>query len=203
MVPRARSTASCFDKIITNKTAKLSASCEGYACQLLAEQIIGAPVDLASATFMERGEVLERKAVEWYELQRDCDTEQIGFILRDDRRVGCSPDRLVGDDGILEIKCPSVANHLSFLLGADSVAMDYRAQVQGQLWITGRQWVDTLSYNPDLPNALVRIPRDEDFIGKLAAAVDQFLSFMDESKLTLQRYGLFKDFKAPTLRAIA
>ena len=122
-------TASQFDKIIAPKTMKFSESAAKYAWALIAEQILRAPVDGASSAFMQRGETLERRAVSYYELNRDVETEPVGVILRDDRRVGCSPDRLVGDDGLLEIKVPNVANHIGYLLDADGIG--YRAQVQG------------------------------------------------------------------------
>jgi hypothetical protein len=193
-------TASQFSRIITPKTMKLSDSSVGYMHELIAEQLLGQAMDDGSSIgFMQRGELLERKAVEFYELQRDVETEKVGFVLRDDRRVGCSPDRFVGADGLLEIKCPKASNHIGYLLDAEGIG--YRAQVQGQLWITGRAWVDTLSFNPDLPPALVRAYRDDEFITKLAQAVDQFLSFLDESKAALQKqYGLFPDFTIPDLR---
>jgi hypothetical protein len=192
-------TASQFDKIITPKTMKLSDSSAKYAWALIAEQILRAPVDGGSSAFMQRGETLERRAVSYYELNRDVETDPVGVILRDDRRVGCSPDRLVGDDGLLEIKVPNIANHIGYLLDADGIG--YRAQVQGQLWIAEREWVDTLSYNPEMPNALVRVGRDEKFIAALAQAVDQFLEMVDTMKLELQRrHGLFLDFELPDLR---
>jgi hypothetical protein len=191
-------TASCFDKIITPKTMKMSASAAPYAHQLLAEQALGIALDNASFGFMERGAVMEKRAVDFYELKRDVDTEKVGFILRDDRRVGCSPDLFVGDNGLVEIKVPSAAVHIGYLL--DSEGIGYRAQVQGQLWLTEREWCDTLSWHPDLPEALVRQVRDEKFIAALAAAVDQFLSFIDESKLKLMELGLFAGEKIPNLR---
>lgn len=191
-------TASCFDKIITPKTMKLSEQAVKYAWLLLAEQHTGAPMEDATAGFMARGEVMERKAVEYYELQRNVDTEAVGFILRDDRRAGCSPDRLVGENGLLEIKVPSAPVHISYLL--DDEGIGYRAQVQGQLWIAERDWVDTLSYHPTMPEALVRIHRDEEFIPKLAAAVGQFLEMMDDMKEKLSKRGMFPGFKRADLR---
>jgi hypothetical protein len=191
-------TASCFDKIITPKTMKLSETAVKYAWQLLAEQHTGAPMEDATAGFMARGEVMERKAVEYYELRRNVDTETVGLILRDDRRVGCSPDRLVGNDGLLEIKVPSAPVHISYLL--DEEGIGYRAQVQGQLWVAEREWNDTLSYHPTMPEALVRIHRDEEFIGKLATAVNQFLEMVDDMKEKLSRRGMFPDWKRADLR---
>lgn len=191
-------TASCFDQIITNKTGKLSASSDKYAFQLLAEQSLGIALDNSTSGFMHRGTLLEKRAADYYEMLRDVDTERVGFVLRDDRRVGGSPDRFVGADGLLEIKCPSAAVHVGYLL--DDQGIGYRTQVQGQLWLCEREWSDTLSYHPDMPSALVRQVRDEPFIAALASAVDQFLSFMDESKLRLQRLGMFPDEVIPSLK---
>lgn len=191
-------TASRFDKIITPKTMKLSESSAGYAHTLIAEQLLGHAIDDAGSWgFMQRGEVMERHAVSFYELQRDVETEKIGFVTRDDGRVGCSPDRLVGNDGLLEIKCPNAANHIGYLLDADGIG--YRAQVQGQLWVCEREWVDTVSYNPELPAALVRQHRDEEFIKRLAAALEQFLSYIDEMKLKLVKLGYMDAKDVPGL----
>jgi len=195
-------TASCFHKIITEKTLKLSSQADGYAHQLIAEALLGEPLDNATSGFMLRGSLLEQRAVSWYELQKETDTLPVGFVLRDDRRAGCSPDRFVGTDGLLEIKVPAAGTHVGYLLDADGIG--YKAQVQGQLWICERAWVDTLSWHPVLPPALVRQYRDEEFIEKLAAAVLQFSDYIGELKLKLQKqYGLFPDFQAPTLRVVA
>lgn len=193
-------TASAFSKIITPKTGKLSDQSEGYMWRLLAEQLLGVPMDDATSGFMERGTILEKKAVSFYELQRDCTIDRVGFVLRDDRRVGCSPDGLVGDKGLIEIKVPSAPVHVGYMLG-EAVAEKYRCQVQGQLWLCERDWIDTESYSPDLPTVIVRQHRDDAFIAKLANGVNQFLDYLDESKLKLQKeLGLFPDFKRPDLR---
>lgn len=191
-------TASQFDRILT-AGGKVSSQADKYINQLVAEQLLGVPMDDASGAFLQRGNILEQRAVSYYELQREVDTEVIGFVLRDDQRVGASPDRFVGADGLLEIKCPSAAVHVGYLL--DKEGIGYKVQVQGQLWIAEREWSDTLSYNPELPPALVRQTRDEKFIIALAAAVDQFLEAMDEAKEKLQKqFGLFPDFERPLLR---
>jgi hypothetical protein len=194
-------TASCFDKIITPKTGKLSASFDGYMHRLIAEQLLGQPLEDASGGFLDRGAVLEQRAVSYYELQREVDTEKVGFVLRDDRRAGASPDRFVGSDGLLEIKVPAAHTHVAYLLDADGIG--YRAQVQGQLWVAEREWSDTLSYHPELPPALIRQARDEPFIKLLAAAVQQFNDAMDEAKAKLQKLGLFEDFERPMMRVVA
>lgn len=194
-------TASQFDRLIT-PGGKPSKSADGYMHQLLAEQLLGVPMDDASSGFMERGNILEKRAVAFYELQKECDTEAVGFVTRDDGRAGASPDRFVGKDGLLEIKVPNAANHVGYLL--DKEGIGYRVQVQGQLWIAEREWSDTLSFHPELPPALVRQTRDEAFIKLLAAAVEQFLNAMDEAKVALQKqHGLFADFERPMMRVVA
>lgn len=195
-------TASQFDKILT-PGGKLSASADKYMNTLLAEQLLGVPMDDASSGFMERGNVLEKRALGYYELLHDgVVLEKIGFLTRDDRRVGASPDQLVGKDGLLEIKCPSAPNHVGYMRDAEGIG--YKVQVQGQLWIAEREWSDTLSYNPDLPPALVRQTRDDKFIALLAAAVDQFLEAMDEAKEKLQKsHSLFEGWSRRLMRVVA
>lgn len=180
-------TASQYHRIITPKTGKFSSQADGYAHELLAEELLGHPVDEGASDFMARGTALEKSAIDFYEFQNDVNTTRVGFILRDDKLTGCSPDRLVGDDGGLEIKCPSAKVHVGYMLGRD--ADDYRCQVQGALWLTGRAWWDWLSYNPELAPVLTRFERDEAFIGKLAAAVDQFINYLDECRLKLVAGG--------------
>lgn len=197
-------TASQFDRILTPKSMKPSASAEKYAWELLAAQILGHEIDGASTGFMARGTILETKAVDYYEFDRDVETEKIGFVLRDDRRVGCSPDRLVGTAGLLEIKVPSAASHIGYLL--DDEGIGYKCQVQGQLWLTDRAWCDTISYNPEMPNAIIRQYRDEKFITALIAGVDAFLGMLDEMKIKLITAGHFEPDALgviPDLRVVA
>lgn len=191
-------TASMFDKIITPAKMQFSKSSDGYMHQLLAEQILGIALDRVSFGYMQLGAIGEKKAVDWYELKHDVDTERVGFIMRDDEAVGCSPDRFVGNNGLLEIKAPSAPVHVGYLL--DKEGIGYRTQVQGQLWLCEREWSDTLSYHPDMPAALVRQNRDEPFIRALGGAVNQFLEMMFDAKLQLQKLGLFPGERVPDLK---
>jgi hypothetical protein len=179
--------ASNFHRIITPKTLKPSAAADGYMHELLAERLLGQPLDDATTNFMQRGTIIEKKAREWYALQRDCDVEQVGFLLADDRRAGCSPDGLIGTAGGLEIKCPSAAVHVGYVLG--ELAEKYRCQIQGGLWITGAEYWDFVSYNPDLPNVLVRFERDEKFIAALANAVGEFAVAIEAAAAKLAHLG--------------
>lgn len=194
-------TASQLHRVIT-QTGKPSSQADGYMHQLIAEQALGVPQDDAASAFMERGQLLEVKAVSYYELQCDVTTTAGGFVTRDDARVGCSPDRFVGEQGMVEIKCPAAGTHIGYLL--DKEGIGYRVQVQAQLWICEREWSDTVSYHPDLPPALVRQARDEKFIAAIEAAVLQFCDALDEAKYKLMKgYGLFPGFEQRELRVVA
>jgi len=192
-------TASQFGRILTPKTMKLGAGAKTYMMELLAEWMIGAALDGEVTAFMERGTELEDKAVEFYEFQREVETTAVGFCLTDDGRCGASPDRLVGEDGGLEIKCPSATVHVSYLMGDMG---KYNAQIQGGMWVTGRQWWDFLSYNPEMPPALVRVERDEEFIGKLADAMETFLDDLDAAKQKMRALGYVDDEPFSPARAV-
>lgn len=180
-------TASEFDQIVT-PGGKASKSEERYMFTLLAEKLMGRPTTGHVSWWMERGSQTEADAVSFYELQKDLDTVPVGFITNDAETVGASPDRLVGEDGLLEVKCPSEWVHMAYLLGSGSPYEAYKCQCQGQLWITGRKWVDVLSFHPDLPPALTRIGRDESFIELLAAGVTAFSEQLEKLYvLSLQR----------------
>lgn len=132
---------------------------------------------------------MEVDAVAFYELQTDQETVKVGFITNDEGTVGTSPDRLVGDQGLLEIKTPSEAVHVAYLLKAGSAYEAYRVQTQGQLWISGREWNDLLSYHPEMPPAIVRIERDEPFITLLASALETFTLELDRLTAFVESRG--------------
>ena len=112
----------------------------------------------------------------------------VGFVLRDDGEVGGSPDRLVGEDGGLEIKNPAMHTHIGYLLDPPSLVADYAPQVQGYLYLTGRAWWDVLSYNPDLPPLVARVEPDAAFQAALDGALDTFLSELRDAKELLAEY---------------
>lgn len=183
--------SSNFDKIITPARMEFSKQADRYAWRLIAEQLLNAPLEDYGSAMMSRGNSMEVEAIGYYELLNNIDTQPGGFVVRDDRSAGASPDRFVGNDGLLEVKCPSAEIHVGYLL--DEKGIGYKTQVQGQLWVCEREWNDTLSYHPTMPKALVRQHRDEEFIKKLAAAVTQFHEMLNDMRDKLQRvYGLFE-----------
>ena len=182
-------TASCFDKIIAPKTLKASASADRYMHALLAERMLGMPMESASTDFMERGSALEQEAVNAYEFQRDVTTEPVGFCTTDDGRIGCSPDRLVHPDGLLEVKCLAPPQHVGALLGR--IDDGHRLQCYGQLLVTERRWVDLLCYHPLMPTALVRVERDSEVMEALAEAVGHFCERLEQAEARLRASGLW------------
>lgn len=178
-------TASQFSRVLTAKTRKLAAGSESYMHELLAEWLTGIPSSAEQSGFMERGSEMEAWAVGYYELQRGVSATPVGTCIHVEAFAACSPDRLVGDDGGLEIKCPSAKVHIANLLDATD---EHYAQAQGNLWITGRKWWDLLSYHPTIPPTIVRIERDEEYIAALAAAMKDFVArlLLAREKLTVR-----------------
>lgn len=183
-------TGSRFDNIVTPKTMKASTSAEPYLNDLVAEYLIGEPLESVMTPFMARGLELEDEASDYYEFQTGTEPETIGFCLRDDRLVGCSPDRLIGDNGGLEIKCPAPGTHIGYLRNNQKLIDKYKAQVQGFLWITGREWCDLLSYHPTIPSLILRCERDKDFIEALELHVGGFIKTLERVKQEIMaEYG--------------
>jgi hypothetical protein len=180
-------TASNFHRILT-PSGQPSKQATDYLHGLLAEKMMGHPIQEHVTLWMARGADLEAEAVQFYEFQREVETVRLGFCTNDAGTIGASPDRLVGNEGLLEIKVPKDSTHVGYLL-AEPVSEAYFPQIQGQLWIAERQWLDLLSYHPELPPALIRVERDEAYIGKLRAAVETFAEVLAQHVEQLRARG--------------
>jgi hypothetical protein len=160
-------TASSFSKILTAKTMKLSKSAEEIEHKIIAEILTDDETgEFFGNQWTERGHELEPDAVAMYEMLKDVETTPVGFITTDDGLIGCSPDRLIGEDGGLEIKCLSAHKHIEMLVNK-SIDEEHKPQVQGCLMVTERKWWDVMAYHPQLPPSIVRVVRDEEYIEKL------------------------------------
>ncbi len=142
-----------------------------YMLKLMGERLTGDPMYRYTNDHMERGHDQEPAARELYAFQTDLEPQAVGFIKNGS--VGCSPDSIVGDKGMVEIKTKLAHLHLDVLLG-DAVPNEHMAQIQGQLWVAEREWCDFVSYCPKLPLFVKRVHRDEAFIERIAKAVDLF-----------------------------
>jgi hypothetical protein len=169
-------TASCFGKILT-PTGKASAQAVQYRRELIAERDTGAPTAFEPTEWMQRGTELEPDARRWYEFDRDCEVEEVGFVLADDG-YGCSPDGMV-EGGLVEIKCPKPSTHVGYVLDA-KIPTTYKPQVQGQLLVCQREWCDFISYLPGAKPMVIRVERDEDYIKTLHDSLVDFIGVMED-----------------------
>jgi len=160
--------ASNFDKVLTS-SGSLSKQIDKYAFQLAGECIIGTKEDSYQNDAMKRGIELEPEARLCYELMTGNTVTQVGLCMAD-KGYACSPDGLIGEDGGMEIKCPSLAVHTMYLY-ENKLPTDYFQQVQGSMLVTCRKWWDFVSYYPNMRTLIVRVERDDAFCNKLHDAL--------------------------------
>lgn len=180
-------TASNFDKILTPKKRERSSQAKHYMHRLLAEWIAGEVLEdeMYQSQWMERGQEREDGAIGGYESLTETETEPGGFFTLNHGQAGASPDRLAGEDGIVEIKCPLLSKQVEGAL--NGIEADHLCQIQGQMWICQRQWVDVFSYHPKLVLPPKRILRDEEFIKDLTFHVESFVEDMIRARADLER----------------
>lgn len=165
-------TASMFATVMARgRDGGASVTRKTYLYKLAGELLTGEPMEHYSNAYMERGHEMEGAARELYAFMRDVEPTPVGFISN--HGAGCSPDSLVTDDGLLEIKTKAAHLHIEAFLRGD-FPPEHKAQCQGQLWVTERAWIDLAVYWPRLPLHVVRAYRDEAYIADLAKAVDAF-----------------------------
>lgn len=169
---------------IADATAKTktgySASRANLIATLVCERLTGQPQETYTNAAMQWGIEKEPEARDLYALMTNADVTEIGFVAHPTIAMcGASPDGLVGEDGLVEIKCPNSAGHIETLL-SETFDGKYIKQVQFQMACTGRAWTDLVSYDPRLPGDMQifikRIPRDPKFIAELEAEAVSFLS---------------------------
>lgn len=161
-----------------------------YMAELVAERLTGVKSEGFSNAAIKWGLEMEPQARDAYVFFADADVTQIGFV--DHPRIamtGASPDGLVGDAGLVEIKCPLTATHIETLLTA-SVREKYLFQMQWQMACTGRQWCDFVSYDPRMPERMryfcQRMPRNDRLIADLEREVSEFLREVADKVAALQ-----------------
>lgn len=178
-------TASCFSEIITPKTMKASSSAEKYMYTLAGERITGVKAESFKSQWMERGTEMEDEARDLFQLIRGAEVRQVGLIYPDERHLySCSPDGIFDDTG-LEVKCPSMAVHVGYLLSG-KLPTDYICQVQGTMLITGFSYYWFMSYYPGLPPLIIRVERDDKFCAALKVALEDFCGELDRVEKRLR-----------------
>lgn len=177
-------TASKVSAIMTNgKGGNMSKTAETYMMDLIAEILTGEPKPFFENDSIRWGNDNESSARAMYEIREWLEVKEVAFIKHSEF-VGVSPDGLVGDDGLLEIKCPNTTTQIKRALSGDYSA-DYKAQIQMQLWVSGRQWCDFLSFDPrldcDAGYLIQRVERDEEYIEDMKTRVEKFVNTMQET----------------------
>jgi putative phage-type endonuclease len=173
-------TASRIADALARTKSGWGASRANYLAELVTERLTGVPAESFTTPAMQRGSDLEADARAAYEFQKDLDVEPVGFVPHPTiGDAGASPDGLVGEDGLVEFKCPNTSTHLQTLLG-EPVAAKYVKQMQWQMACTGRAWCDFASFDPRLPEPMQlfiqRFDRDDKLIREMEAEAVEFLA---------------------------
>lgn len=161
-----------------------------YKVRIVAERLTGTPPESYSNAAMEWGIEQEQFACIAYEEKQNVLVDKTGFWLHPEIKwLGVSPDRLVGDNGLVEVKCPNTTTHLDYIF-AGKIPAEYMKQIQCQLWVTGREWCDFISFDPRLPQRnqlfIIRANRDEELIKEMEA---ETLKFLDEVESLIIKLG--------------
>lgn len=191
-------TGSRFSSLITSTGRKsYGETVDRLLGKLLKEWLIGMPADEWQGNdATDYGKAQEPRAFDWYRFVTGATPRKTGLVYGDSNRMwGCSPDALVDDDpagpGGVELKCPDEATHLLYLLRAteDEIPGEYRAQVHGSIWTTGRAWWDFVSYCPGLPEVRVRVWRDPQWHDAFEKTVPAFATRILHSRELLRDAG--------------
>ncbi len=185
--------ASSLHEAIAKTKTGWGASRANLMARLIAERLTGVPQDTYQNAAMQHGIATEPEARAAYEFYRDADVTELAFAPHPDISGShCSPDGLVGDDGLVEFKCPQTATHIESLLGAGTPEK-YVIQCQWQMACTGRQWADWCSFDPRMPEEMRllirRIPRDNAMISILENEARVFLDELESKLERLKAYG--------------
>lgn len=187
-----KATGSRFNDVMTTlRSGGEAAARKNYRAELVAERLTGVRNEMWTSPAMQWGIDNEPLARLAYELETGNEVEDAPFVPHPEMEAGVSPDGYIGKDGLIEIKCPNTATHIETLKKSE-VPRQYIAQVQGQLWITGRKWCDFVSFDPRLPeNAqmiVVRVESDPVYQAELEDEITDFLEGVDKECKFIKEY---------------
>jgi putative phage-type endonuclease len=171
------------DVMASGRSGAPSVTRANYLAQLLCERLTGRPTEGYTSDAMQHGTDNEPIAINAYEMAQDVIVSPIGFVDHPSIAMsGASPDGLVGEDGLIEVKCPNSATHLATLKGG-SIDGRYVKQMQWQMACTGRKWCDFVSFDPRMPEHMQlhvqHVRRDDEMIAQIETAVSEFLAELD------------------------
>lgn len=181
-------TASRMADVLSKGKSGESASRKNYRIELVAHRLTGKPSESFTNAAMEWGTATEPLARVAYELHTSENVDQVAFVDHPTIEwFGCSPDGLVQDTGLVEIKCPNTTTHLDWM-DDGKVPSKHIPQMMAQMACTDRDWCDFVSYDPRLPEDLrlfvVRLNRDQEYIDSMEVEVKRFL---DEVEMTINK----------------
>jgi putative phage-type endonuclease len=174
---RGKVTASRVADLMAKTKSGYGASRANYLAELVAERLTGQTAESYTNAAMAWGQEHEQQARDAYEFYTGTTVEPAQFVLHPTiKDFGASPDGLIGEDGLLEVKCPNTATHIDTLIHG---TVKYETQMQSQMACTGRQYVDFVSFDPRLPEHLKvftrRVPRSPEAISEIEREVVKFL----------------------------
>lgn len=173
-------TASRIADVVAKTKSGYSTSRANYCAQLVVEVLTGEVAESFTNAAMQWGVDTEPKARNAYSARTGELVDKVGFFTHPKiAQSGASPDGCVGDEGLVEIKCPNTATHIETLLDK-APANKYLLQMQWQMACTNRAWCDFVSFDPRMPEHLrlfvLRVPRDEKLIAEVEREVISFLA---------------------------
>lgn len=183
-------TASRVADLMARTKTGYGASRANYLAELLCERLTGEQADRFTSAEMQRGTDLEPQARAAYSFIHSTPVEEAGFVIHPViSGFGASPDGLIGDVGLVEIKCPNTATHVEYLL-SQAVPGKYVTQMMAQMACTGRSWCDFVSFDPRLPDDLQlfvkRVHRDKDAIAEMEKEIEAFLDELRDKETKLR-----------------
>lgn len=189
-----KATASRIADVIAKTKTGYSTSRANYMAELIAERLTGNVAEGFTNAAMQWGTEKEPDAISAYEFLTNVEVERVAFMPHPTIEMsGASPDGLVGEDGLIEVKCPNTATHLDTLLGG-MIPAKYITQVMWQMACTSRKWCDFVSFDPRMPEEMRmlvhRVERNDALIASLEKDVAAFLAEINEKVADLTaRYG--------------
>lgn len=190
LIRAGKVTASAVYKVMARTKTGYGADRANYMADLVTERLTGRPAGSFTNAAMQWGVDTEPMAREAYAAHIDDAVAEIGFVEHPAiAMAGASPDGLVGFDGLVEIKCPNSATHITTLTGA-AIDRKYMLQMQFQMACTGREWCDFASFDPRLPVEMQlhvrRVERDAELIAEMESEITKFLGEVDATVADLQ-----------------
>jgi putative phage-type endonuclease len=186
-------TASRIADLMAKTKTGPGASRANYLAQLVTERLTGTPTEGFQSPAMTWGIEQEAAARAAYSARTGVLVDEVDFVDHHTMQAGASPDGLVGEDGLIEIKCPNTSTMLEYLEDR-TIPQKYRLQMQWQLAVTGRDWCDFVAFDPRLPEHLqllvIREPRNTFLVVEITHEVNQFLAEVERKVAFLKELRL-------------